>query len=150
MENVPLRDILDNLRIVVEPDRREIEGSIQWNLPPDTLEVVAEPHGLLQAFLNLVQNSHRAVQEVSTPRLEIDVSSEGPKVVVRFRDLGPGVPMPERLFEPFQEGAAGTGLGLYVSRFLVRSYGGNCGLSRKSPAPVSPWNYRRFRRRVSR
>ena len=25
--------------------------------------VCAEPHGLLQAFLNLTQNSHRAVQE---------------------------------------------------------------------------------------
>ena len=44
--------------------------------------------------------------------------------MVRFQDSGPGIPSPDRLFEPFQEGAAGSGLGLYLSRFIVRSYGG--------------------------
>jgi signal transduction histidine kinase len=28
------------------------------------------------------------------------------------------------LFRPFQQGAIGSGLGLYVSRFLIRRYGG--------------------------
>jgi len=28
------------------------------------------------------------------------------------------------LFQPFQNGATGSGLGLYISRFIVRSYGG--------------------------
>ena len=27
-------------------------------------------------------------------------------------------------FQPFQDGAAGSGMGLYLSRFIVRSYGG--------------------------
>jgi signal transduction histidine kinase len=39
-------------------------------------------------------------------------------------DTGPGIPAPERLFEPFQPGADGAGLGLYVSRAMLRSYGG--------------------------
>jgi signal transduction histidine kinase len=43
---------------------------------------------------------------------------------VRFQDTGPGITEPARLFAPFQPGADGSGLGLYVSRAVVRSYGG--------------------------
>lgn len=124
LEEVPLQKLFDDLRIVIEPDWREIEGRVDWHLPPQMPSVVAEPHGLLQAFLNLVQNSHRAVQEGATRTLEISICREEQRVVVRFQDSGPGVPSPDRLFEPFQEGATGTGLGLYLSRFIVRSYGG--------------------------
>jgi C4-dicarboxylate-specific signal transduction histidine kinase len=87
--------------------------------------VDAERYGLLQAFLNLAQNSLRAVQQSPVRELSVAASSEGRKVILRFRDSGPGVASPERLFAPFQPGADGTGLGLYVSRAVVRSYGGD-------------------------
>jgi C4-dicarboxylate-specific signal transduction histidine kinase len=45
-------------------------------------------------------------------------------VAVRFEDTGPGVADPEKLFQPFQPGAEGTGLGSYVTRAILRSYGG--------------------------
>jgi two-component system sensor kinase FixL len=124
VQEVPLREVLDNLRIVVEPAWREIEGTIRWCLPDNLPIVWAEPHGLLQAFLNLTQNSHRAVQDAEIRELDITVSTEGRKVIARFRDSGPGIETPENLFQSFQEGAAGSGLGLYISRFLVRGYGG--------------------------
>jgi signal transduction histidine kinase len=150
LEDVPLRKVLDDLRIVIEPAWREIDGTVAWRLPTDLPSVVGDQHGLLQAFLNLAQNSLRAVQstgrtgvqtaekdaagasvvrgeteaESGKRELNIQVCQEGPKVLVRFQDSGPGVAKPENLFQPFQEGAAGSGLGLYVSRFIVRSYGG--------------------------
>jgi two-component system sensor kinase FixL len=124
MEQVPLREVLDNLRIVVEPAWREIEGAVHWNLPDRMPLVYAEPHGLLQAFLNLAQNSHRAVQEEAVRELKISVSSQEQTVLIRFHDSGPGIPHPEHLFQPFQSAAVGSGLGLYVSRLLVRSYNG--------------------------
>jgi signal transduction histidine kinase len=124
LEDVPLRKVLDDLRIVIEPDWHEIEGIIRWHLPPEMPMVVGDSHGLLQAFLNLAHNSQRAMLQAPARELDIAVGLEGQKVVVRFQDSGPGVLQPERLFQPFQEGAAGAGLGLYVSRFIVRSYGG--------------------------
>ncbi|HYV62322.1 MAG TPA: HAMP domain-containing sensor histidine kinase [Bryobacteraceae bacterium] len=125
LEPVPLKEVLDNLRIVIEADWREIGGKVQWRLPADIPQVLAEPHGLLQAFLNLVQNSHRAVQLETLRLLTVTVARELKKVTVRFEDSGPGVPAPETLFQPFQAGASGSGLGLYVSRSIVRSYGGD-------------------------
>jgi two-component system, LuxR family, sensor kinase FixL len=124
LEDVDLREVLDNLRIVIEPDWRDVAGAVNWQLPDQMPIVVADPHGLLQAFMNLAQNSHRAVQESSLRELTVTVIVEEQKAIVRFADTGTGIAAPERLFEPFQPGAEGTGLGLYVSRAVVRSYGG--------------------------
>jgi len=124
LEHVALQEVLDDLRIVIEPDWREINGVVHWDLPSGMPIVVAERHGLLQAFLNLAQNSARAVQEGEVRELTIYVSIDEQTARVQFRDTGPGIAAPEHLFEPFQPGSDGTGLGLYVSRAVVRSYGG--------------------------
>jgi signal transduction histidine kinase len=132
LEEVPLQSVLDNLRIVIEPDWRESEGVVFWELPQDMPAVLADPSGLLQALLNLVRNSHRAVQQSTLRELRISVSIHDQKACVRVEDSGPGVLAPECLFQPFQPGAEGTGLGLYVSRAVVRSYGGEL---RFEPSP---------------
>src|SRR5205823_5968631 len=110
LEKVGLQQVLNDLRIVIEADWREIDGIVNWHLPPLVPTVLAERHGLLQAFLNLAQNSLRAVQGCTVRELSITVSVEQQRVAVRFQDTGPGIATPERLFEPFQPGADGAGL----------------------------------------
>jgi signal transduction histidine kinase len=124
VEAVALAEVLASLRIVTEPAWRDIDGEVHWPQVAEQTRVLAEPHGLLQAFLNLVQNSHRAVQDGKKRELWIEVECPPGKVVVRIRDSGPGIARTDRLFEPLQNGAQGSGMGLYLSRFLVRSYGG--------------------------
>jgi signal transduction histidine kinase len=121
---VPLQRVLDDLHIVIAPDWKEIDGTIRWPAPKKLLTVAADYSGLLQVFLNLAQNSLRAVQNAEKRELEISVEVQNAWVRVRFRDTGPGVTFPERLFHVFQNGADGTGLGLYVSRAVVRTFGG--------------------------
>jgi len=132
IEEIPLREVLDNLRIVVEPAWREIEGNVRWNVPEEMPVVLAEAHGLLQAFLNLAQNSHRAVQKEDVRELSITVLSKEQKILIKFEDTGSGIQHPEGLFQPFQRGAAGNGLGLYVSRLILRSYNGELTFERRS------------------
>jgi signal transduction histidine kinase len=122
---VPLQRALDELRIVIDSEWQEIEGVVRWRLPENLPLVMADHHGLLQAFLNLAQNSHRAVQSGGVRELNITVSVAEGKARIRFHDSGPGIAFPDRLFQPFQHAADGTGLGLYVSRAVVRSYGGD-------------------------
>jgi signal transduction histidine kinase len=125
LEDVNLPSVLNDLRIVIEPDWRETDGAVDWQIPRNLPDVLADAHGLLQVFLNLAHNSLRAVRSLGTRRLTIAAAVEDQKVIVRFVDSGTGVDAPERLFAPFQPGANGTGLGLYVSRAVVRSYGGD-------------------------
>jgi C4-dicarboxylate-specific signal transduction histidine kinase len=124
LEEIALQQVLDDLRIVIEPAWREIDGVVRWQIPARMPVVLADRRGLLQAFLNLAQNSLRAVQNRAGRELGIAVSLEEGKALIRFQDSGPGIAVPDRLFEPFQPGADGSGLGLYVSRAVVRSYGG--------------------------
>lgn len=125
VEDMSLQPVLDDLRIVIEPGWREIDGMVHWPLPAQPPRILADRHGLLQAFLNLAQNSHRAVQKGDVRDLRISVESDDYRAIVRFRDSGPGIASPENLFEPFQPGADGAGLGLYVSRAVIRGFGGD-------------------------
>jgi two-component system sensor kinase FixL len=132
LEEIALQHVLDDLRIVIEPAWREIDGLVRWKLPVRMPVILADRRGLLQAFLNLAHNSLRAVQERNVRELTISVAVEEQKAFIRFCDTGPGIAATERLFEPFQPGAEGSGLGLYVSRAVVRGYGGEL---RNEPVP---------------
>jgi C4-dicarboxylate-specific signal transduction histidine kinase len=75
--------------------------------------------------LNLAKNSQRAMMSTETRRLRIAAGEENGKVVIRFEDTGIGIASIERLFQPFQLTAKSSGLGLYVSRAIMRSVGGD-------------------------
>ena len=122
---VSLKEVLDNLRIVIEPNWREADGVIHWRFREPLPTVLADSHGLLQVFLSLVENSYRAVQACAKRELAIGVSVDEQTAAVCFQDSGPGVAAPDHLFQPFQYGAEGTGMGLYVARAALRSYGGD-------------------------
>ena len=73
----------------------------------------------MQVLLNLTKNSERALENASLKRLEISVSVTSNNVQIRVADSGPGIASTQNYFQPFQEGAEATGLGLYLSRALV-------------------------------
>jgi signal transduction histidine kinase len=129
---VDLASVLDDLRIVVAPSLREenIEGD--WSLPDDLPLVWADRGTLMQVFLNLAANSRRALATVTHRELAVEARIENRRVVVDFLDTGGGVKRPELLFHPFQDGAEANGLGLYLSRAFMRSFGGEL---RHKPVP---------------
>jgi PAS domain S-box-containing protein len=125
LTGVDLYQLVEELRIVTEPALQESGICGHWDLPEGLPRVWGEQHGLLQVLLNLVKNSQRALQERELRELTISASVEGERIVLRVRDSGSGVANPERLFQPFQLGAEATGLGLYLSRGFVRTFGGD-------------------------
>jgi PAS domain S-box-containing protein len=119
-----LGTLLDETRIVIEPSLREAGIAVTWDISPNLPLVQADHHSLLQVLVNLARNSRQALE--NAPRREVEISARVEKdlVVVRFRDSGPGVAHPEELFRPFQPGAHSTGIGLYISRAILRAHGG--------------------------
>jgi PAS domain S-box-containing protein len=118
-----LASVLNELRIIIEPAYRESGIEIRWLLCEPLPPIAADRYGLLQVFLNLAKNSQRAMENTQAKWLKVIVGVEKNSVVVRFEDTGIGVAQPEKLFRPFQPGAASTGLGLYVSRAILKSFG---------------------------
>ena len=119
-----LATVMDETRIVVEPTLREAGISVHWEIPSRLPLVQADHHSLLQVFVNLARNSERALEDRLHPAVWIKVEIEKDLVVVRFRDNGPGVAQPEELFRPFHSGTHSYGLGLYISRAILRAHGG--------------------------
>jgi PAS domain S-box-containing protein len=124
-DTVALTSVLDELRVLIESAYRESGIDIHWDVP-DTLPLAfGDRYGLLQVFLNLARNSQRAMASSKDKRLAIRGSAEGKSIVVRFQDTGVGIAAPESLFRPFSSGADSSGLGLYVSRTILRVSGGD-------------------------
>jgi two-component system, LuxR family, sensor kinase FixL len=104
-----------------------------------TQMVIRSPHRLprvavdvLQvetALLNVLNNAIDALSEVPAPRIVVvsaGLSARGVAIIVA--DNGPGVDpqMAERLFEPFNTSkSTGMGMGLAISRSLLRASGGD-------------------------
>jgi len=121
---VDLPALLDELKIVVAPSLQEEDINVQWTVEPGLPLVWADRSSLMQVFLNLITNSVRALSQNEHRVLSVSAKNEGNHVLIEFADTGGGVAHPEHLFRPFQSGAAATGLGLYLSRAFMRSFGG--------------------------
>jgi PAS domain S-box-containing protein len=121
-----LLSVLDDLRIVIAPALEDESIEAVWNLHAELPPVLADRNKLMQVFLNLTNNSRRALSLHAAPRtLSVTTRREPCSIAVDFLDNGGGVANPEELFHPFQPGAHATGLGLYLSRAFTRSFGGD-------------------------
>jgi PAS domain S-box-containing protein len=121
---IDLAAVLDDLKIVIASSLHEEDIECAWSLEPDLPPVWADRTNLIQVFLNLTTNSRRALSLKNDKMLSVSARREGHRVLVEFTDNGGGVDRPEQLFHPFQAGAKQSGLGLYLSRAFMRSFGG--------------------------
>ena len=81
-----------------------------------------------QVFVNLITNAADAMDVVAHKILHIHVD-HGETLCLRFCDTGPGIDVPDKVFDPFystkEVGAAeGMGLGLSISYGIVQGFGG--------------------------
>jgi two-component system OmpR family sensor kinase len=107
------------------PDR-QVEVTV-----PDALPVLGDRNQLLQVITNVLSNA--AVHATAPVPIKVDAVREGPNVVVRVADGGPGLP-PEQaaqVFDRFWRADAartrvrgGSGLGLSIVQALVADHGG--------------------------
>ncbi|MBM1631836.1 sensor histidine kinase [Sulfitobacter mediterraneus] len=81
-----------------------------------------------QVFVNLITNAVDAMSDSDLKVLRISVT-DGDALTVNFRDTGPGIEMPDKVFDPFYTtkpagDTGGMGLGLSISYGIVQSFGG--------------------------
>jgi len=127
---IQIGDTIRELLRIVHADavRREIEVTAE--VDSDTGQVWGDPVQILQVLLNLAINSFEAMTAVPSDarRLAIHAGRDGNgDILVTVRDSGPGFPsgMVEQLFKAFfSTKAEGTGMGLAISRSIIKAHGG--------------------------
>ena len=107
--------------------------TVEFTLPPTLKISLVEDHaGLVRAvpdhirqvLINLIQNSMKATEDLSTPKIEVRV--ENHKVVVSDNGIGMTDEVKKKVFQPFfTTFKKGSGLGLSICQRLMSFNGGS-------------------------
>lgn len=128
LSTVRVRDIFSDAVAVATAARLAPQKDVQLVIDPDVGEVAADTIQVQQVLLNLLRNAAEAMegQPGQPVRVAATRNAEG-LVEISVADSGPGISgdIAERLFEPFASAKpGGLGLGLPISRGIVRAHGG--------------------------
>jgi len=127
-DRVELCAVLQSALELTRGRREEVGVRVVYRPPNKKIWVRGGEVRLGQVFLNLITNAVDAMEGQPEKVLEIEIMADE-VVTVQFRDNGPGIEMPDKVFDPFyttkQVGeTGGMGLGLSISYGIVQSFGG--------------------------
>jgi C4-dicarboxylate-specific signal transduction histidine kinase len=73
---VPVSNVLGDVRELLE-NQGKLDGiEVDWGVPPEGGDLVAEPHRLQQVVVNLLLNAIDALEGVPTPRIRVGLHHE--------------------------------------------------------------------------
>ena len=127
LQPVPLDELLEESLRLVGHELRQRSIEVQVDLPTPAPTVRVDRNKIQQVLINLFMNAAHAMDRDG--RLTVSCRVED-AVVLRIVDSGPGIAEKDlaRLFDPFfttKPVGEGTGLGLSVSRNIVKLHGGS-------------------------
>lgn len=132
--NVCIDRVIDNALEVFSPQIETGKIKVTRTYCDSPPPIKADAAELEQIFTNLFLN---ALDEMNTGgHLEIQISEENGRVIVRVADSGGGISadsLPKIFDHFFSTKARGTGMGLPVVQRIVRIYEGNIAVERTSP-----------------
>jgi len=126
-----LNDVISDVMDVVSIRAQEDETELSFERTHGIKEYFFDAHGIQRAILNVVTNALDACQEVSGGRVSIslELNADRDYLCVVVKDNGKGIPTNEQegIFALFSsnKGSRGTGLGLAVSRKVLREHDGD-------------------------
>ena len=145
-------DLLSIIAQAIETSRPVLESARQEltvKLPPQSLNLNADPIRLAQVFGNLINNSCK----YSDPngRIWLTVEQNGDEASVSVKDTGVGIPakMLPNIFEMFtqvdqslERSQGGLGIGLALVQRLVEMHGGSVSVKSDGPGKGSEFTVR--------
>jgi PAS domain S-box-containing protein len=141
---VNLKDMLDDLLLLMEGRFNALGARVSSDIPPD-ITVEGFPAELRQVFTNLITNAAEAAGQNGTVTINVTpqragTASSGQRqqagAIIEIADNGPGIAseIRDNLFQPFftTKGERGTGLGLWVSKGIIRKHAGSIHLDSRT------------------
>lgn len=128
-DRVNLQKVLQSALDLTQSHREAAGVTLEWDATGRDIWVRGGEVRLGQVFVNLITNAVDAMAGRTTRQLQVEARRQGDVVSVEFRDTGPGIEMPDKVFDPFYttkevDQSSGMGLGLSISYGIVQSFGG--------------------------
>jgi two-component system sensor histidine kinase VicK len=131
LEKFNLHDILSSVITDARHQIRENGSNVDLSYDSQDILVVADRGRLMQVLSNLLSN---AICFTTEGNIRIDAKrmfdDSGENIVISVHDTGKGIDpdILPRLFSKFVTNSSkGTGLGLYISKKIIKSHGGSIG-----------------------
>jgi len=128
-QQVDIRKVVEETLALRDYDLKVNDIALECEIGKNVPMVVADPHQLEQVFLNIINNAVDAMLETgSGGNLKVQVYAKDQHVCAEFRDSGPGIKEPNRIFDPFyttKSVGKGTGLGLSICYGIIKEHGGD-------------------------
>ncbi len=136
-EIIPANKLLDKIRLLLDSEGEYSTLKIETNVDPIDLELFIDEKQITQVLLNLGKNAKQSLdnQENGLIKFTAGLNKKGEKII-QVWDNGPGISpeLIDEIFVPFfTTKNTGTGIGLSLSKQIMRLHGGSIGVvSRES------------------
>jgi len=130
-----IKDLFFRVEKLMEQNLKNKAINFETKVEPESLELTGDPELIEQVLINLLLNSLQAVKEVKNSWIKLEAYlDERGRIIIQVKDNGPGIPEKniEKVFIPFfstKEG--GSGIGLSLSRQIMRLHNGTIGVHSK-------------------
>jgi len=132
-EIISANKLLDKVRVLLESQKEDNNVAIEIIIEPQDIELFIDEKQITQVLLNLGKNAMQSLgnNEQGMIRFIAGTNDMGKKIV-QVWDNGPGIPIEllDEIFVPFfTTKKTGTGIGLSLSKQIMRLHGGSIGVA---------------------
>jgi signal transduction histidine kinase len=132
-EEVSLEELFYRVKILMQQEQAGLHRvRVTSTVHPASLTLHADKRLLEQVLINLLKNAMEAMDGREDASVRLKAFSGTHRVMIQVEDNGPGIPLEEqeRIFIPFfTTKKQGSGIGLSLSRQIMRMHGGSITLT---------------------
>lgn len=124
-----IADLFNRLEILYDSQVKKDKFELSFSVKEADLEIFADQNLISQVLINLIGNAHDSIENIPEGKILINAGTDHelhPEICVI--DNGPGIPEEnlDEIFIPFfTTRQNGSGIGLSVSRQIMKMHGGN-------------------------
>jgi two-component system, NtrC family, nitrogen regulation sensor histidine kinase NtrY len=129
----PVKDLINNVRLLMEEEIRQSKIKLITSVLPPDIEFSADEQLLEQVLINMIKNAIQALTNRPDPQIVIRafINKRG-RLTIQVTDNGQGIlkDVMDKIFIPFfTTKTKGSGIGLSLSRQIMRLHGGSISAS---------------------
>lgn len=122
-----LNPVIENVCLLLQAEPARGNTRLETSFSPSSIRLQADKELLSQVLLNLIKNALQALEETAGGHIRVTALQTEKNLRIDVSDNGPGIPgeIMEDIFVPFfTTKSTGTGIGLSLSRQIIRMHGG--------------------------